>query len=186
MANKVHVIESNANPASAPTAVNQHWLNTSTKQIFYSVGTSSVADWKELGLSGGGSIPDPVDYNPTIQGWDSVTGDLSYTVLGKLLIIKGRLLMGNAQAVEARIGLPSGYVTNTRNNLLRVSGYAIRDAGAAVYNKYHTIIVYDNEAFFKLAVGEKDEAISPTNNLQGIQITGAGSYLYIDACIEVA
>lgn len=40
-----HVFKSTSNPASAPTALGQHFVNTSTKATWISVGTSTVADW---------------------------------------------------------------------------------------------------------------------------------------------
>jgi len=59
---KCHVIESTTNPTVAPTATSVHWLNTATKEMFYSVGTGSVNDWVSVGASstgGGGGGVDP-------------------------------------------------------------------------------------------------------------------------------
>ena len=42
---RCHVTESTTNPTVAPTATSLHWLNTVTKETFYSVGTDSVSDW---------------------------------------------------------------------------------------------------------------------------------------------
>ena len=41
----IHVIERTSDPVSAPTKLGQHYLNTTTKQWWTSVGTSTVADW---------------------------------------------------------------------------------------------------------------------------------------------
>lgn len=46
MSDFIHIIRSPSNPAVAPLAVGQHWINTTTKAKFFSVGTSNVSDWK--------------------------------------------------------------------------------------------------------------------------------------------
>lgn len=51
-----HVIEYAGPPSAAPTAVSQHWVDTLNKVEYFSVGTSTVADWvaREVGGGGGG------------------------------------------------------------------------------------------------------------------------------------
>jgi len=41
-----HIIVSTTSPTSAPTALGQHYINTSTGTIYMSSGTTSTADWK--------------------------------------------------------------------------------------------------------------------------------------------
>lgn len=48
MALNVHVIECNIDPNVAPTAVGQHWINTTTGDMWFSKGTSGVGDWVKL------------------------------------------------------------------------------------------------------------------------------------------
>jgi hypothetical protein len=48
----IHIIKAIVNPSAAPARVGQHWINTVTKQTFFSVGTSNVGDWVQLGVSG--------------------------------------------------------------------------------------------------------------------------------------
>lgn len=50
----LHIIRAAVNPTAAPDQVGVHWVNTVTKQTFFSVGTGVVGDWKELGAAGGG------------------------------------------------------------------------------------------------------------------------------------
>lgn len=53
----LHVIERQENPTVAPMARNIHWTNTLTGETFYSVGTSSVNDWRQAGgLQSGDNI----------------------------------------------------------------------------------------------------------------------------------
>lgn len=51
----LHIIESPANPDGAPTAVGQHWLNTTDHTEFRSYGTSDVSDWVAVGAGAGGA-----------------------------------------------------------------------------------------------------------------------------------
>jgi len=45
MALNVHVIECAGPPTIAPTFTGQHWIDTITKQLYFSVGTDTVSDW---------------------------------------------------------------------------------------------------------------------------------------------
>lgn len=45
MALTVHVIECTSDPALAPTAIGQHWVNTTSGDQWFSNGTASVANW---------------------------------------------------------------------------------------------------------------------------------------------
>lgn len=40
-----HIFKSTSGPSSAPSGVGHHWVNTTTKEEYLSVGTASVADW---------------------------------------------------------------------------------------------------------------------------------------------
>lgn len=41
-----HVLKAKtSNPTTAPTRIGQHWINTTTKETFFSVGTTDVTDW---------------------------------------------------------------------------------------------------------------------------------------------
>jgi hypothetical protein len=57
-----------ASPSAAPAEVGHHWVNTSTGQMWLSVGTATVADWMPLGsggcLSGSGSPEGAVTARP--------------------------------------------------------------------------------------------------------------------------
>lgn len=44
----LHIVQLAADPTLAPTGIGHHWVNTTTKQTWISVGTSSVADWKKV------------------------------------------------------------------------------------------------------------------------------------------
>lgn len=46
----IHIIKTNANPSAAPDLSGQHWVNTTNGRTWFSVGTSSVADWVEIGV----------------------------------------------------------------------------------------------------------------------------------------
>lgn len=48
MALKVHTIESTSDPSAAPASINQHWVNTSSGDMWLSKGTASVADWVKV------------------------------------------------------------------------------------------------------------------------------------------
>jgi len=48
MALNVHVIKCAADPSAAPTEIGQHWINTSTGEMWFSKGTSGVGDWVKL------------------------------------------------------------------------------------------------------------------------------------------
>lgn len=48
----IHIIKATVDPSSAPLRVGQHWINTATSVEFFSVGTSSVADWVETVTTG--------------------------------------------------------------------------------------------------------------------------------------
>lgn len=48
MAEVIHTKEGAGAPSSAPDSLNQHYLDTSTKDLYISVGTLSPADWKKL------------------------------------------------------------------------------------------------------------------------------------------
>jgi parallel beta-helix repeat protein len=50
MSLNIHVIECTSGPTAAPDFVGQHWVNTTSGQHFLSVGTSTVADWLEVGV----------------------------------------------------------------------------------------------------------------------------------------
>lgn len=56
MSDIVHVIRATTAPASAPTREGQHWIDTISKVMYFSVGTSSVADW--IALSSGVTMPE--------------------------------------------------------------------------------------------------------------------------------
>lgn len=43
----IHIIKATVDPSVAPLREGQHWVNTSTKKEFFSVGTSAVGDWVE-------------------------------------------------------------------------------------------------------------------------------------------
>lgn len=45
MSLQLHVIKTTTNPASAPSQVGQHWINTSNGNHYLSKGTSTVGDW---------------------------------------------------------------------------------------------------------------------------------------------
>ena len=63
----LHIIRAAVNPTAAPDQVGVHWVNTVTKQTFFSVGTGVVGDWKELGAAGGGGGGvDPSYVNATL------------------------------------------------------------------------------------------------------------------------
>ena len=50
----VHVIECDSDPSAAPEHIGQHWVNTTTEDMWFSVGTSDVSDWKKvIGFSNG-------------------------------------------------------------------------------------------------------------------------------------
>ncbi len=40
-----HIYQGTTDPISAPPGIGHHYINTTTKKIFFSVGTSSVNDW---------------------------------------------------------------------------------------------------------------------------------------------
>lgn len=45
-----HIIRKNTSPSSAPPEAGIHWINESTHEEFFSVGTSSTSDWiKRIG-----------------------------------------------------------------------------------------------------------------------------------------
>jgi hypothetical protein len=44
----VHVIRCTQDPSTAPTAVGQHWVNTTTGELWFSNGTNSVANWIKI------------------------------------------------------------------------------------------------------------------------------------------
>lgn len=44
----IHSMECTVDPNITPTAIGQHWTNTTTGEIWFSVGTSSVGDWKKI------------------------------------------------------------------------------------------------------------------------------------------
>lgn len=45
MALSVHVFKCTTDPTVAPTDIGQHFVNTTTGDMFFSIGTSSIADW---------------------------------------------------------------------------------------------------------------------------------------------
>ncbi len=49
----VHVIKATAAPTSAPTRSGVHHIDTISKKNYFSVGTSTVADWVEIGTGSG-------------------------------------------------------------------------------------------------------------------------------------
>lgn len=46
MSDFIHIIRSPSDPNVVPQTIGQHWVNTVTKKEYFSVGTSSVGDWK--------------------------------------------------------------------------------------------------------------------------------------------
>ena len=48
MANIQHIFTGTAAPATAPTAVGHHYVDTVAKKVYQSVGTSSVSDWVSI------------------------------------------------------------------------------------------------------------------------------------------
>lgn len=40
-----HIVRKSTSPTSTPPEAGIHWINTSTREEFFSVGTSSVLDW---------------------------------------------------------------------------------------------------------------------------------------------
>lgn len=63
-----HIFAQAASPSAAPAEVGHHWVNTSTGQMWLSVGTSSTSDWVLLGnggcLAGSGSPEGAVSGRP--------------------------------------------------------------------------------------------------------------------------
>lgn len=46
MSDFIHIIRSPNDPNVIPQEVGQHWINTTTKTEFFSVGTSAISDWR--------------------------------------------------------------------------------------------------------------------------------------------
>lgn len=65
MANKQHIFKGVVPPASAPTEVGHHYVDTAAKITYISVGTATAGDWTQIGGGGGGGT------------WGSITGTLS-------------------------------------------------------------------------------------------------------------
>jgi hypothetical protein len=67
-----HIVRKNTSPVSAPPEAGIHWINTITKEEFFSVGTSSVADW-QVSTSSLDSMVDVLISSP--QNGDLLTYD---------------------------------------------------------------------------------------------------------------
>ena len=65
-----HIVYKTTDPVSAPTARGIHWINTVLDKEFFSIGTSTVADWNERG-TGGGATADDTAYDAT--SWNANT-----------------------------------------------------------------------------------------------------------------
>lgn len=67
MALNVHIIECDIDPNVAPTAIGQHWVNTTSGEMWFSKGTSGVGDWVKL--EGDTDIKTKVSANDTTAGF---------------------------------------------------------------------------------------------------------------------
>jgi hypothetical protein len=56
-----HIVRKTTDPVSAPPETGIHWINTSTGDEFFSVGTSVVGDWSLRNSGGGGGAVDSVN-----------------------------------------------------------------------------------------------------------------------------
>lgn len=50
MSDIVHVIKFAGPPSEAPVRVGQHWVDTLNKEMYFSIGTDRIEDWKQLQL----------------------------------------------------------------------------------------------------------------------------------------
>jgi hypothetical protein len=44
----LHIVQTSSDPTDAPTGIGHHWVNTSTRDTWISVGTANVSDWKKV------------------------------------------------------------------------------------------------------------------------------------------
>jgi len=82
MATKQHVYTGVDVPATTPTSLADHYVDTVNKKTYISVGTGSPADWQEIGSSAGGGLN---VFEGTI---DDTTGEISIPADTDVAIIK--------------------------------------------------------------------------------------------------
>lgn len=74
MANKQHIFKAAGAPVAAPTEDGHHYVDTTAKEMYFSVGTATVADWVKLGSTPTGT-PNTFAYFTgagdlqTLSGW---------------------------------------------------------------------------------------------------------------------
>ncbi len=65
----IHVLKATAAPTTAPTRTGVHYVDTLAKKHYFSVGTTTVADWVEIGSgSGSGTSGGDAGINHILRG----------------------------------------------------------------------------------------------------------------------
>jgi hypothetical protein len=65
-----HVLSGDGAPSTTPDFIGQHYIDTTNKQAYVSVGTDDAGDW---GLGGGGGSSDMQDIAMTVDGSGNAT-----------------------------------------------------------------------------------------------------------------
>jgi hypothetical protein len=98
-----HIIRKTTDPTTAPPEAGIHWINTVTNKEFFSVGTSSLADWSERTINTVNNFefvqPTPLatwtinhnlGFNPSVQVFSSgglqVDAEIQNTTVNQTII----------------------------------------------------------------------------------------------------
>jgi len=101
----IHILEGTEVPATTPSEVGQHFIDTTNKIAYTSVGTASSADWS-AGGSGGGDYIDDTVAAATLQG--------AYT-----LVMDGAELMHNVYSTSTGYAIQLDEPTDTTKIYVR-------------------------------------------------------------------
>ena len=89
----VHVIKGTGAPTTTPTKSGVHYIDTLAKKQYFSVGTSSVADWVEVGsgTSGSSSGDSGINYITLGKADTGLTGWNTYADAAGVMPVDGKL-----------------------------------------------------------------------------------------------
>jgi hypothetical protein len=177
-----HIVRKTTDPASAPSEAGIHWINTTTGNEFFSVGTSTVNDWipRENYVPAGGTTGQVLkktsgtDYdvewaNEAGGGgtWGSITGTLSnQTDLQNALDAKQNSLGFTAENVANKDNGALSSSTTTYPTSGAVKTYADAKVADAINNGTTDVAPSQNAVF---------DALALKANLSGAAFTGAVS-----------
>jgi hypothetical protein len=134
-----------------------------------------------------GAVGPWIDYTPTFQGLGTVTViDARYRVVGSSIELNVAFTSGTTTATELRVGLPSGFSTDTGSTTNVVVGNFIKGIGTLGAIKRDVVIAPDAVNYVLFASGEYAIAANPSIGLNGNAILGLGDRASFFATVPIA